>query len=228
MRDTGADDVIRVLLVDDQPLVLAGLNRILSPDPEIEIVAECSDGSQVADAIAGSAPDVVLMDVRMKLVDGAEATRLLSRRPGAPPVLILTTFDDEEIIRAALSAGAAGFILKDAPGEDLIRATKEVAAGNGWLDPGVTARVLQRYHTEVLPRATATERLDGLTERERDVLKVVARGASNQEVAAQLHISEATVKSHLGHVLTKLDLRDRAAAIVFAYEHGLVAPGGEQ
>lgn len=219
--------MIRALLVDDQPLVLAGLHRILSPEPDIEIVGECTDGSQVRDAVAALSPDVVLMDVRMKHVDGAEATRLLSRQPSAPPVLILTTFDDDGVIAAALAAGASGFILKDAPGEDLIRATREVAAGNGWLDPTVTARVVGHYRTDLLPRAVAAQRLDDLTERERDVLKLVARGASNQEVAAQLHISEATVKSHLGHILTKLDLRDRAAAIVFAYDHGLVAPGAQ-
>lgn len=219
--------MIRVLLVDDQPLVLAGLNRILSPEADIEIVGECTDGSQAMAAVAAVAPDVVLMDVRMKQVDGAEATRLLSARPDAPPVLILTTFDDDEIVGAALSAGAAGFILKDAPGEDLIRATREVAAGNGWLDPGVTGRVVNRYRTDVLPRSLAGERLEDLTDRERDVLKLVARGSSNQEVAAALHISEATVKSHLGHILTKLNLRDRAAAIVFAYEQGLISPGSQ-
>ena len=217
--------MIRVLLVDDQPLVLAGMNRILSPEPDIDIVGECADGSEVADAVAQLSPDVVLMDVRMKLVGGVEATRLLSRQPSAPPVLILTTFDDDDVIGATLSAGAAGFILKDAPGEDLIRATREVAAGNGWLDPSVTGRIVNRYRSEILPRAEAGQRLNDLTERERDVLKLVARGASNQEVAAQLYISEATVKSHLGHVLTKLDLRDRSAAIVFAYDQGLVAPG---
>ena len=218
--------MIRVLLVDDQPLVLAGLTRILSPEPDIEIVGECSDGSEVPAAVTDLAPDVVLMDVRMKQVDGAEATRLLAQDPAAPPVLILTTFDDDEVIGAALSAGAAGFIVKDAPGEDLIRATREVAAGNGWLDPAVTARVVSRYRTDLLPRAVEGARLGELTQRERDVLRLVARGASNQEVAAELHVSEATVKSHLGHVFTKLNLRDRAAAIVFAYEHGLVAPGG--
>jgi DNA-binding NarL/FixJ family response regulator len=136
--------VIRVLLVDDQPLVLAGLARILGPEPDLEIVGECTDGSEVPEAVERLHPDVVLMDIRMKRVDGAEATRRLHASPGAPPVLILTTFDDDEVVAAALSAGAAGFVLKDAPGEDLIRATKEVAAGNGWLDPAVTGRVVGR------------------------------------------------------------------------------------
>jgi DNA-binding NarL/FixJ family response regulator len=217
--------VIRVLLVDDQPLVLAGLSRILGPEPDIEIVGECTDGSQVLDAVDRLDPDVVLMDIRMKQVGGAEATRLLAARPGAPPVLVLTTFDDDEVVAAALSAGAAGFVLKDAPGEDLIRATTEVAAGNGWLDPALIRRIVSHYRTAVLPRAEASARLTDLTERERDVLSLVARGATNQEVAATLHISEATVKSHIGHIFTKLDLRDRPAAIVFAYDHGLVSPG---
>jgi DNA-binding NarL/FixJ family response regulator len=165
------------------------------------------------------------MDIRMKEVDGAEATRRLRATADAPPVLVLTTFDDDEVVAAALSAGAAGFILKDAPGEDLIRATREVASGDGWLDPSITARVVGRYRTSVLPRAEASERLSALTERERDVLTLVARGSTNMEIAGALHISEATVKSHIGHIFTKLDLRDRPAAIVFAYEHGLVAPG---
>jgi DNA-binding NarL/FixJ family response regulator len=217
--------MIRVLLVDDQPLVLAGLTRILGPEPDIEIVGECTDGSHVADAVEQHAPDVVLMDVRMKQVDGAEATRRLRENPAAPPVLVLTTFDDDEVVAAVLSAGAAGFILKDAPGEDLIRATREVAAGNGWLDPAITGRIVRSYTSTVLPRTEASARLGELTERERDVLTLVARGASNSEVAGELHISEGTVKSHIGHIFTKLDLRDRPAAIVFAYEHGLVAPG---
>lgn len=220
--------MIRVLLVDDQPLVLAGLTRILGPEPDLEIVGECTDGSEVAEAVQRLQPDVVLMDVRMKDVDGAQATRQLRATADAPPVLVLTTFDDDGVIAAALSAGAAGFMLKDAPGEDLIRATREVAAGNGWLDPAVTGRVVSRYRSEVLPRAEASARLAELTQRERDVLTLVARGAANHEIAATLHISEATVKSHIGHIFTKLDLRDRPSAIVFAYEHGLVAPGRDE
>jgi DNA-binding NarL/FixJ family response regulator len=217
--------VIRVLLVDDQPLVLAGLGRILGPDPDLEVVGECMDGAAVAEAVERLRPDVVLMDVRMKQVDGAEATRRLAAEPGAPPVLILTTFDDDELVAAALSAGAAGFIVKDAPGEDLVRATKEVAAGRSWLDPGVTGQVLDHYRATALPHADASARLEELTERERDVLRLVARGDTNLEIAGALHVSEATVKSHISHVFTKLGLRDRPAAIVFAYEHGLVAPG---
>lgn len=217
--------MIRVLLVDDQPLVLAGLARILDLDGDIAVVGECSDGSEVPAAVAAHRPDVVLMDVRMKDVDGAEATRRLAADAAAPPVLILTTFDDDEVVAAALAAGAAGFILKDAPGEDIIRATREVAAGRSWLDPAITSRVLDTYRSTALPRSQAAARLEDLTERESDVLALIARGATNTEIGAQLHISEATVKSHITHIFTKLDLRDRAAAIVFAYDHGLVVPG---
>jgi DNA-binding NarL/FixJ family response regulator len=222
----GGAAVTRVLLVDDQPLVRAGLARILGPEPDLEIVGECADGDEVEAAVAELAPDVVLMDVRMKRVDGAEATRRV-RASGGPPVLVLTTFDDDATVAAALAAGADGFVLKDAPGEDLVRATRVVAGGGGWLDPSIAPRVLATYRATALPRAAAAARLDELTERERDVLCLVARGATNAEIAAALVISEATVKSHVGHIFTKLAFRDRAAAIVFAFDHGLVTPGSE-
>jgi DNA-binding NarL/FixJ family response regulator len=219
--------MIRVLLVDDQPLVRAGLIRILGPEPDLEIVGECTDGAEVEAAVEELRPDVVLMDVRMKQVDGAEATRRLRQRPGAPPVLMLTTFDDDEVVAASLSAGAAGFILKDARGEDLVRATRAVAHGGGWLDPGIAPRVIATYRHRGLPRAIAAARLEELTARERDVLRLIARGATNPEIAEQLFISEGTVKTHVGHIFTKLGLRDRSAAIVFAFDHGLVQPGSE-
>jgi len=228
MPAAGGNPLIRVLLVDDQPLVRAGLARILGPEPDLEIVGECTDGDEVEAAIAAHSPDVVLMDVRMKRVDGAEATRRVRATDGAPPVLILTTFDDDQTVAAALAAGAAGFLLKDAPGEDLIRATRTVAGGGAWLDPGVAGRVLEAYRTTGLPRAQSTARLAELTERERDVLALIGRGASNTEIGSQLFISEGTVKSHVGHIFTKLELRDRAAAIVFAFDHGLVEPGTGQ
>ena len=215
----------RVLLVDDQPLVRAGLARILGPEPDLEIVGECTDGDEVAAAVADLHPDVVLMDVRMKRVDGVEATRRLRAGLDPPPVLVLTTFDDDATVAAALAAGADGFVLKDAPGEDLVRATRVVAGGGGWLDPAIAPRVLATYRASALPRAAAAARVDELTEREADVLRLVARGATNAEIAAALVIGEATVKSHVGHIFTKLDLRDRAAAIVFAFDHGLVRPG---
>jgi len=214
--------VIRVLLVDDQPLVRAGLRRILRPRAGFDIVGECEDGGQVEDAVAATRPDVVVMDVRMKRVGGAEATRRLRARQG-PPVLVLTTFDDDEVLSAALRAGAAGFLLKDAPGEELLRAVKTVAEGEAWLDPSVTGRVLSAFREErPLPPPVSPD--GSLTARELDVLRLVGRGHSNREVADELHIGEVTVKTHLGHVLDKLGLRDRAAAIVYAFDSGLVAP----
>jgi DNA-binding NarL/FixJ family response regulator len=213
--------MIRVLLVDDQPLVRAGMRLILEPEPGIEIVGECSDGDEVLAAVDRWTPDVVIMDIRMRRMDGATATRVLRERPDAPPVLVLTTFDDDETVASALNAGAAGFILKDAPGEDLIRATRIVAEGGAWLDPQVAGRVLETFR-RASPRSAQTDQhLTLLTERERDVLRELASGANNQEIAEALFISEATVKTHLGNILAKLELRDRAAAIVFVHTHGL-------
>ncbi|MGQ0804290.1 MAG: response regulator transcription factor [Actinomycetota bacterium] len=218
--------MIQVLLVDDQELVRAGLRRILHPDEGFEIVGECEDGDEVEEAVRRLSPDVVVMDVRMKRVDGAEATRRLGARDGAPPVLVLTTFDDDDVLSAALRAGAAGFQLKDAPGEEIMRSAKVVAEGGAWLDPAVTARVLTTYRSTAPVDDAGAGRVELLTPRELDVLRMVGRGASNTEIAEELFVSEATVKSHIGHIFTKLDLRDRAAAIVFAFDHGLVAPSG--
>jgi DNA-binding NarL/FixJ family response regulator len=212
----------RVLLVDDQPLVRAGLRRILEPQEGIVVVGECEDGDEVVDAVARCRPDVVVMDVRMRRMDGAEATARLRETSNAPPVLVLTTFDDDETVATALGAGAAGFVLKDAPGEDIVRATTTVAAGGSWLDPQVTGRVLAAYRRIAGAQQRDRAKLDELTDREQDVLREVGRGATNSEVAATLLVSEATVKSHLGRILTKLGLRDRAAAIVLAHDHGLV------
>jgi DNA-binding NarL/FixJ family response regulator len=214
--------MIRVLLVDDQPLARAGLRRILEPQENITVVGECEDGDQVIAAVGRHQPDVVVMDVRMRRMDGAEATRRLRLQAETPPVLVLTTFDDDDTVAAALGAGAAGFILKDAPGEDIVRATVTVAEGGSWLDPQVTGRVLDAYRRIAGRQPRDRTVLDHLTQRERDVLHQVGLGATNAEVAAALYVSEATVKTHLGNILTKLDLRDRAAAIVFAHNHGLV------
>lgn len=216
--------LVRVLLVDDQELVRSGLARILRRRDGFEVVGECADGAEVPDAVDCHRPDVVVMDLRMPGVDGITATNRMRADPQAPPVLVLTTFDDDALLSAALRAGAAGFLLKDSSAEDLSRAVHAVARGDSWLDPAVTARVLSRYRQ--VPEPRSTEALDVLTERELEVLKAMGTGSSNAEIAAKLVISELTVKSHIGRIFTKLDLRDRAAAIVFAFDHGVVRPGG--
>ncbi|CRK49359.1 NarL family two-component response regulator [Rhodococcus sp. RD6.2] len=213
---------VRVLLVDDQELVRSGLRRILRRKDGFSIVAECSDGDEVPTAVDEHRPDVVLMDLRMKRVDGITATRNLASRGDHPPVLVLTTFDDDELLSGSLRAGAAGFVLKDSAAEDLIRAVRTVAAGGSCLDPAVTGRVLTAYRSAATPRREAPGEL---TAREADVLVRIARGLTNREIALDLGISEVTVKSHVGHIFVKLDLRDRAAAIVYAFDHGIVTPG---
>ncbi len=217
---------IRLLVVDDQPLVRAGIGRILDADPDLSVVGECEDGAEAVEAVTRLDPDVVLMDVRMKQVDGAEATRRVNELPDPPPVLVLTTFGDDETVATALAAGASGFILKDAPGEDIIRAVRAVADGGAWLDPAITPSVVTAFRTTHLPRRRQSDRLGQLTEREREVLALMGRGLSNQEIADDLVVTEATVKTHVGHIFDKLGLRDRAAAIVLAFDHGLVTPGG--
>lgn len=215
------DDVITALLVDDQELVRSGLRRILRRKDGIAVVGECSDGDEVPAAVTAHRPDVVVMDLRMKRVNGIEATRQLTAR-GGPPVLALTTFSDDELLSGVLRAGAAGFVLKDSPAEELIRAVRAVARGDGFLDPSITARVLTTYRTAAAE--PALEAVDDLTPRELDVLTLMAKGRSNTEIADELFISGVTVKSHIGRIFVKLGLRDRAAAIVYAYRHGIVAP----
>jgi DNA-binding NarL/FixJ family response regulator len=212
---------IAVLLVDDQDLVRSGLRRILRRKDGFTIVAECADGDEVTDAVATHRPDVVVMDLRMKRVDGIEATGLLAAG-GGPPVLALTTFNDDELLSGALRAGAAGFVLKDSSAEELIRAVRAVARGDSYLDPAVTARVLTTYRQVAAP--TRDKVVADVTARELDVLTLIAKGCSNAEIADALGISNVTVKSHIGRIFVKLDLRDRAAAIVYAYDHGIVAP----
>lgn len=214
---------VRVLLVDDQELVRSGLRRILRRRAGFEVVAECDDGDGVPAAVEAHAPDLVVMDLRMRRVDGIAATAALRAVAAEPPVLALTTFDDDELLSGALRAGAAGFCLKDTPADDLVRAAHAVAAGGSWLDPAVTGRVLATYRA-VAPASPAT--LDALTQRETEVLRAIGRGLTNGEIAAELGISELTVKSHVGRIFTKLGLRDRAAAVVHAFDTGLVRPGG--
>jgi DNA-binding NarL/FixJ family response regulator len=217
--------VIRVALVDDQAIVRAGLARILSPIDGFEVVAEYADGRQAMEELPGVRPDVVLMDVRMPGLDGIAATAQLRDSADPVPVLVLTTFGEDEVLWAAIEAGAAGFLLKDSSAEDLIAAVRAVAAGAAWFDPGVAPRVLDRYRRVVAPATRDAARLELLTEREHAVLRLMARGATNAEIAATLYVAEATVKSHVGSIFTKLGVRDRAAAIVFAYDHGVVSPG---
>ncbi len=213
----------RVLLVDDQDLVRSGLKRILRPRDGLQVVAVCADGSEVPAVLATQAIDVVVMDLRMRGVDGIEATRHVRSNDG-PPVLVLTTFDDDEMLSGALRAGANGFILKDSSAEDLVAAVRTVAEGGSWLDPAVTERVLTRFRESAdVPAIGAHETL--LTSREQEVLHAMGCGLTNAEIAAALFISELTVKSHIGRIFVKLGLRDRAAAVVYAFDHGIVKPG---
>jgi DNA-binding NarL/FixJ family response regulator len=219
---------IRVLIADDQPLMRTGFRMILDAEPDLEVVGEAADGAEAVRLAAGARADVVLMDVRMPGMDGIEATRRLAGDGVQDPVrvLILTTFDLDEYVLSALRAGASGFLLKDVPPEDLVDAIKVVAAGDALLAPSVTRRLLDRFAASLPdPAATRPAALDTLTARELEVLGLVARGMSNAEIAEHLVVSETTVKTHVGRVLAKLDLRDRVQAVVLAYETGIVRPG---
>jgi DNA-binding NarL/FixJ family response regulator len=214
----------RVVLVDDEAMVRVGLRMVLTAEPDIEVVGEAADGAAAVDVVTATEPDVVLMDVRMPVVDGIEGSRrVLAAAPGVR-VLVLTTFDEDDYVEAALRAGVSGFLLKVAPPERLVDAVRTVAAGGGLLDPGVTVRVIESF-AAAPQRARRTEVLDRLTERERDVLRLVARGLSNAEIAAELYLGETTVKTHVSSLLAKLGLRDRVQAVVAAYESGHVRPG---
>ena len=217
--------MIRVLLVDDQELVRTGLRGILRSQFGFDVVGECGDGGEVTAEVEATAPDVVLMDVRMPFVDGVQATLQLKRRESSPPILALTTFDDDQALAGMLRAGASGFVLKGVPAEDLQRAVRAVAEGGAWLDPAVTARVLATYRTAAPPAASQPglgKDLDALTSRELEVLTLIGLGKTNGEIAAELFVSEGTVKTHINHLFSKLRLRDRAAAVVFAFDHRLV------
>ena len=214
---------IKVLIADDQPLVRVGLRTLLDAQPDISVAGEAADGSSAVAESARLRPHVVLMDVRMPGTDGIEATGRLCRGPDAPRVLILTTYDRDEYVFDALAAGASGFLLKDARPEDLVAGVRIVAAGDALLAPSVTRRLIELFARG--PRDAGVTRtlaeLDALTSREREVLRLVARGMSNSEIAGALYVSENTVKTHVGHVLTKLGLRDRVQAVIFVHENGL-------
>jgi DNA-binding NarL/FixJ family response regulator len=214
---------VRVLLADDQELVRAGFRMILETQADIEVVSEAGDGVAAVAATRRVRPDVVLMDIRMPNLDGLQATKQIMATGSRSRVLILTTFDLDEYVYQALAAGASGFLLKNAPPEQLIDAVRVVAAGDALLSPSITRRVIEQFTR--LPPPGGTDVLAGLTDREREVLKLVARGMSNAEIAAQLFVSDATVKSHVAHLLAKLQLRDRVQAVVLAYESGLIRPG---
>jgi DNA-binding NarL/FixJ family response regulator len=217
--------MIRVALVDDQAIVRAGVARILSPADGFEVIAECANGREAVDQLPSLEPDVVLMDIRMPVLDGIAATAALLEAAESIAVLVLTTFGEDEVLWGALEAGAAGFVLKDAAAEDLIAAVRAVAGGAAWFDPAVAPRILERYRRHVAPAGRQAARLKLLSEREREVLRLMARGATNAEIAGTLYVAEATVKTHIGSIFGKLGVRDRPAAIVFAYDHGVVTPG---
>ena len=218
---------VRVLVVDDQELVRTGFCVILEGDDEITVVAEAANGAEAVRAAAEHQPDVILMDVRMPEMDGLEATRLITggSRVAGPKVVMLTTFDLDDYVYEALRAGASGFLLKDAPRHDLIAAVKNAAAGNALLAPSVTIRLIDAFTRTPAHAQPAPSRLASLTARERDILLRLARGLTTAEIAADLVISEATVKSHVGNLLAKLGLRDRVQAVILAYETGIVQPG---
>jgi DNA-binding NarL/FixJ family response regulator len=219
--------VIRVLIADDQALVRGGFRLILESQKDIEVVGEAADGREALEQAAKLRPDVVLMDIRMPELDGLEATRRLARMDGAPRILILTTFDLDDYVYEAMKAGASGFLLKEVRPEQLADAVRAIAAGEALVAPAITRRLIEEFVRRRPPGSGPPAAVSELTERELEVLLLVARGLSNGEIAAELYVSEATVKTHITHVLSKLGLRDRVQAVVLAYESGLVHAGTE-
>jgi DNA-binding NarL/FixJ family response regulator len=223
VSDTAAPTEISVLIVDDQRLVRSGFAVILGTEPGITVVGQAGDGDEAVALARQLAPSVVLLDIRMPNMDGLAAARLILAET-ASRVLMLTTFDSDEYVYAALRAGASGFLLKDAPAEQLVGAVRSVAAGDALIDPSITRRLITQFVQAVRPDPVDPPRLAALTPRERDVLRLVAQGRSNAEIAGDLVVEESTVKTHVSRILTKLDLRDRVQAVVVAYESGFVVP----
>ena len=216
---------VRVMIADDQALVRAGFRKLLESEPDIEIAADVPDGLEAVEVTRRLQPDVVLMDIRMPVLDGLEATRRILRQGTKTRVLMLTTYDLDEYVFDALKAGASGFLLKDAPPDQLIAAIHVVARGDALLAPSITRRLIEEFARRPSPRSGLSPELVGLTTREIDVLKRLAGGLSNAEIAAKLYLGEATVKTHVSNMLMKVGLRDRVQAVVLAYESGLVQPG---
>ncbi|WKU06523.1 response regulator transcription factor [Micromonospora sp. HUAS LYJ1] len=219
---------VRVVIVDDQALVRAGFRMVLDSQPDLAVVGEAIDGADALRVLAGVEADVVVMDLRMPTMDGVEATRRIcaASTDGRPRVLVLTTFDTEADAFAALRAGASGFLLKNVPPEELLAAIRVVAEGDSVVAPSITRRLLDRFADRLGPAPAEDPRLAQLTDREREILLLVAQGLANAEIAARVHVAEATVKTHVGRILAKLQLRDRVQVVVLAYESGLVTPGG--
>jgi DNA-binding NarL/FixJ family response regulator len=218
--------VIRILIADDQELVRTGFRVVLDAEPDLEVVGEAADGLAALDVAETLRPDVVLMDIRMPNLDGIEATRRLAAGNGAPRILILTTFDLDDYVYEALRAGASGFLLKDARADELRQAVRMVASGDALLSPAITRRLIESYTRRPPPTAHPIPFAE-LTPRELEVLRLVARGLSNADIARELVVGDATVKTHVARIFSKLDLHDRAQAVVLAYESGLVQPGGD-
>jgi DNA-binding NarL/FixJ family response regulator len=216
---------IRVLVVDDQELVRAGFVKLIESEPEVRVVGEAADGLEAVEAATRTRCDVVLMDIRMPNLDGLEATRRICAKSDPPRVLVLTTYDLDEYVFEALKAGAGGFLLKDAPADQLLAGIRVVAAGEALLAPAVTRRLIEEFARRPAPPPEGPPELAELTPRERQILALIARGLSNSEIAADLVLAESTIKSHVGSIFMKLDLRDRVQAVVLAYETGLVRPG---
>ena len=215
--------MINVLIADDQAMIRSGLRLILETEDDIVVVAEADNGEEAVRLAGRERPDVVLMDVRMPVMDGLEATRRITTRHTGTRVIVLTTFDVDDYVYGALRAGASGFLLKDAEGDQLVEAIRVIASGDAIIAPSVTRRLIAEFAER--PQAGPVTGLDELTDRELDVLRLVARGLSNSEIAEDLYVSETTVKTHVSHILSKLHLRDRVQAVVYAYESGLTKPG---